>query len=177
MFWTWITTVYIKFICEKAKWAILHLQRNFWNLPASLRFLEKRGTKGKQLLVIHLCLPLRTLCTDPLKYSANFLGVWLVLFTLSSITWEIHCATGQSDSFHDAKVYGNCKSIKPQFALNKMKQQVVKWKLNPKLDNIFQEKSLSLLLLLLPSFEKFNRADWGNLERAGYSFLWFVIAP
>lgn len=114
---------------------------------------------------------------SPLKYSADFLGAWLVLFTLSSIIWEIHCATGQSDSFHDAEVYGNCKSIKPQFALNKMKQQVVKWKLNPKLDNIFQETSLSLLLLLLPSSEKFNRADWGNLERAGYSFLWFVIAP
>lgn len=58
-----------------------------------------------------------------------------------------------------------------------MKQQAVKWKLDPKLENIFQEKSLGLLLLLLPAFEKFNRADWGNLERAGYSFFQFVIAP
>lgn len=58
-----------------------------------------------------------------------------------------------------------------------MKQQVVKWKLNPKLKNIFQEKSLSLLLLLLPSFEKFSYADWGNLEIAGYSFFQFLITP
>lgn len=165
----WKSKIHNFCFCRETS-AIFHLHSN-----SSKR--EEQKETAEWLFVFRLCLPLKRPCTDPLKGSADFLGAWLVQFTLSSIIPVIRCATGHSDSFHDAEVYGNCKSIKPQFALNKMKQQVVKWKLNPKLENIFQEKSLSLPLLLLPSFEKFNRADRGNLEGAGYSFLRFIIAP
>lgn len=57
-----------------------------------------------------------------------------------------------------------------------MEQQAVKQELIAKLLNIYQEKPLSLPLLLLLYFQKFNHTDWGNLERVGFSFLLFIIA-
>lgn len=40
----------------------------------------------------------------------------------------------------------------------------------------FPGKGIEIASATALSFEKFNHADWGNLERVGCSFLQFIIA-